>query len=508
MDEKLWADVRRLALHEKMKQRAIARHLRISRDQVAKALASETCPRRVASARGSILDPYEPALAAILAEYPKLTGIRIFEKLRELGYPGKPSILRARLRELRPRRPPEAYLRRESLPGEEAQADWGSCGVVACEGIFRPLSVFVMTLSFSRMLYVEFTVSQEMEDFLRCHVNAFKYFSGVPRRILYDNLRSVVQWRQGRLTRFNARFQEFAGVFPFEAVPCNPGRGNEKPRAETAVRYVKHNFLAGRQFDELAQIRAASFQWLNQVANVRLHGTTGERPVDRFEREKSVLQSLPAVLPDTRLCRSVYVTHQARVALQGNTYSVPPQYVGQMLTLKAAPERVWLYDKDREVASHRRLYGRYRDVEDPRHARAILTLKQKGHLDKQRDEFLTLGPLAQQFVDGLVLRADTQPAYHIQKLLELMADYGQTAVLGALEHALRYRAFGADYVKNILLQKLGPDRAPQRPRPLDLSRHPELARHSVEEPDLSDYHSLSSLEEEVPDDNNPDGSSD
>ncbi len=507
MDEKSWADIRRLALHEKMKQRAIARHLGISRDLVAKALASETCPRRVASPRGSILDPYESALVGILAEYPTLSGVRLFEKLGELGYPGKLFILRARLRELRPRRPAEAFLKRESLPGQEAQADWGSCGVVACEGIFRPLSVFVMTLSFSRMLYVEFTVSQEMEDFLRCHVNAFNYFGGVPRRILYDNLRSVVQWRQGRLTRFNVRFQEFAGHFPFEAVACNPRRGNEKPRAETAVRYVKQNFLAGRQFDELAQIRSASFHWLNQIANVRLHATTGERPVDRFEREKPVLQPLHSVVPDTRLCRSVYVTHQARVALQGNTYSVPPQYVGQMLTLKAAPDRVWLYDQDREVASHPRSYGRYRDVEDSKHARAILALKQKGHLDKQRDEFLSLGPMAQQFVEGLVLRADTQPAYHIQKLLELVADYGRTAVQGALEHALRYRAFGADYVKNILLQKLGPDGQPHRPRPLDLSRHPELARHNVEEPDLSDYETLSSLEE-LPDDNDPDGTSD
>lgn len=493
MDEIQWAEIRRLRFQEKFRIRAIARHLGIDRRVVSRALASPSCPKPSPAPRGSILDAYTPALEELLEKYPKLSGVRCFEKLREVGYPGKLSILRQRLRQLRPRRQPAAFLKRETLPGEEAQADWGSCGSIVCDGTIRPLSVFVMVLSFSRVLYVEFTVSQQMEEFLRCHVNAFRFFGGVPRKILYDNLRSVVRWRQGRLTRFNNRFQEFAGQLLFEPVACNPASGNEKPRAETGVRYVKHNFLAGRDITNLVALRAASFHWLQEVANQRLHRTTGERPWDRHVREKAHLQPLPALLPDTRICKDVYVTHQARVSFEGNTYSVPPQFIGQTLTLKAAPERVWLYSADREVAAHARCFGRYHDIEDKSHAKAILALKQRGHLDKQRDEFLKLGSLAEQFLEGLLERGHTTPAFHIQKLLGLVEQFGATAVLGAIARSIEYGAFGADYVHNILTQNLTPDLQPRRP--LHLPTRPDLANQNIQKPNLDDYGPLTDDEE-------------
>lgn len=496
-----WADIRRLGILEKLSRRAIARQLGLHPDTVARALASERCPRRAAGARGSILDGYEECLASILAQYPKLSGVRVLEKLRELGYPGQITVVRDRLRELRPRRP-EAFLKRETLPGQEAQADWGSCGTILHEGAFRPLSVFVMVLSYSRQLYVEFTTSQEMEDFLRCHVHAFEAFGGVPRTILYDNLRSVVHWRQGRFTRFNQRFAEFAGSFPFEPRPCNPGKGNEKPRAETGVRYVKQNFLAGRTFRELHQVQLAALHWLRETANQRRHATTGERPRDRLEREKPLLQPLPPTPYDTRICRTLYVTHQARVSFQANTYSVPPRYVGQPLVLKASPERIWLYDADSEVATHVRSYARYRDTEDPTHARAILATKQRGHLDKQRDAFLALGTPAVKFLEGLLTRGHSVPALHIQKVLCLLERYPKTEVLGALERANEFAAYGAEYVENILVQKLGADTRSSRPGPLDLARRPDLLVHDVEAPDWSDYQPLSP-KESSDDENDP-----
>lgn len=495
MREDLWADIRRLRLHEKLSRRAIARRLCIHPDTVARALASEQCPRPAVGSRGSLLDEYDEVLRSILLEYPDLTGVRVLEKLRDLGYTGGITILRDRLRELRPRRRLEAFLRRETLPGQEAQADWGSCGTILHEGAFRPLSVFVMALSYSRMLYIEFTTSQEMEDFLRCHVNAFEFFGGVPRTILYDNLRSVVTWRQGRFTRFNRRFVEFAGTFPFEARPCNKGKGNEKPRAETGVRYVKQNFLAGRHFEQLYQVQVAAFHWLTETANRRVHRTTGERPCERLEREKPALQPLPASGYDTRIYRSVYVTHQARVSFQANTYSVPPRHVGQMLTLKASPERLWLYDGDIEVASHVRTYGRFKDVEDPAHARAILATKQRGHLDKERDLFLSLGEPARKFLEGLVTRGHSIPALHIQKVLGLVERHGKTYVLDALSRANSFGAYGAEYVENILRELLGPDTLNPGPDPLVLIRRPDLTSCSVEETNWSDYQPLTPTED-------------
>lgn len=405
MDEGLWALIRRMFHHDKLKKRAIARELDIDRSVVDSALSSDRCPQRVPSPRGSMLDEFRDHITAILEKYPSLSSVRILEKLRAFGYKGQITILKDLLADVRPRKEPEAFLKRETLPGEEAQADWGSCGHIVVDGTIRPLSVFVMVLSYSRRLYIEFTVSQEMEDFLRCHVNAFESFGGrCPKVILYDNLKSVVKWRQKRLIRFNRRFQEFAGVYPFEPRPCNPRRGNEKPRAETGVRYVKQNFLAGREFRDFTDLKVQAFHWLRDVANVRVHGTTHERPIDRFEHERELLQPVPAVPFDTRICRPATVSHQIRVKFQTNTYTVPPGHVGRVLTLKAGPDRVWIYDGDREVASHVRRYGRFQEVEDPAHLKAILATKPRGTIHKERDEFLNLGAPADLFFQVVAKR--------------------------------------------------------------------------------------------------------
>lgn len=503
MTESLWAEIRRLFHHEKMKKRAIARELSIDREVVDRALSSDRCPQRTVSPRGSMLDAFGDAIAQILEKYPKLSAVRILEKIRALGYKGQISILKELLAGLRPRRHPEAFLKRETLPGEEAQVDWGSCGHILVEGVIRALSVFVMVLSFSRRLYIEFTVSQEMEDFLRGHVNAFESFGGrCPKIIVYDNLRSVVTWRQKRLIRFNDRFQEFAGTYLFEPRPCNPRRGNEKPRAETGVRYVKQNFLAGREFRDLTDLRTQAFHWLRDVANVRVHQTTRERPIDRFEREQGLLQVAPRSPYDTRICRPVNVTHQIRVKFQANTYTVPPGYVGRILTLKAGPDRVWVYDGDREVASHVRSYGRFRDIEDSAHVKAILETKPHGRIHKERDEFLSLGAPAKHFLEGLVRKGHGDPDFHVSKLLGLVAEHGATPVLEAIEHALRYGAFGADVVQNILYQRRSPDDAASPLNPLDLTTRPDLAEYTTDLPDLADYDHLTDMEDESePDDN-------
>ena len=502
MNEGLWAEIRRLYHNNGLKCRAISRRLKVCRETVDLALASGSCPKRKPARRKSKLDPYEDTLKDILKEFPELSGVRIYEDIKKVGFEGEITILRDWLRLHRPRKQKEAFLKRESLPAEEAQADWGSYGQIQVDGVTRPLSVFVMTLSYSRLLYVEFTVSQEMEDFMRCHVNAFSYFQGCPKTILYDNLKSVVQWRQRRLTRFNARFMEFAGTYLFQPRPCNPGRGNEKPRAETAVRYVKQNFLAGRTFRDLTDIKSQSFLWLRDVANVRIHGTTRERPLDRYQREKNLLQVLPPSPYDTRICRSVIVSHQARVSFQTNMYTVPPQFVGLTLTLKASPVQVTIYQDDREVASHTRCYRRHNDIEDPTHIEAILATKKQGRVDKERDTFLALGPLAKAFVQGLVERGQGSPEFHISKALHLVSEYGETQVFSAIEKCLQFGAFGADYVQNILYQRIGKDSTPKPPNPVTLTTRPDLAQHTVEEPDLNDYEALSNMEDDDNDGHN------
>ena len=185
-------------------------------------------------------------------------------------------------------KPKEVFLRIETPAGEQGQCDWANCGSVKVGNVRRALSAFVMVLSYSRLMYVEFTLSQCLEDFIQCHINAFRYFGGVPKKILYDNLKAVVLSRLGSDIRFNPAFMEFAGVFGFEPVPCNVRRGNEKGKVENGIYYLRINFLAGRT-PQWPDVNRQVHVWLKEVVNVRNHRTTRERPVDRWEREKPFL---------------------------------------------------------------------------------------------------------------------------------------------------------------------------------------------------------------------------
>ena len=250
MEAQIWGEIRRLKEVEKLSEREIGGRLNISRGKVRRGLSglpSEGEVRKVISK----LDQFKPMIEEMLKEYPNLSGVRIFEKIKALGYTGRTTILREYLAELRGRQR-EAFVRYETAPGEEAQADWGYFGTLLFGNCCRKIYFFVMVLSYSRKLYVEFTVSQSLDIFLGCHLNAFKYFGGVPNAILYDNLKSVVISRYINHIQFNQKFLEFAGYYLFTPKACNIRRANEKGKVESGVGYVQKNFLAGRDFTNLS----------------------------------------------------------------------------------------------------------------------------------------------------------------------------------------------------------------------------------------------------------------
>jgi hypothetical protein len=251
-------------------------------------------------------------------------------------------------------------------PGECAQVDWGSYGSVAVGNTRRRLSFFAMVLCYSRMLYVEFTVSQSLEHFLACHQNAFDFFGRVPKKIMVDNLKSAVLRRiVGRLPVFNPRYLDFANHYGFAITPCNVGRGNEKGRVENAVGYVKKNFLAGLQIPDFAALGPAARNWLQTVANVRIHGETRKKPVELFEAERPCLLPLPVNGFDIATVSQQRASSQFRITIDTNRYSVPAEYAGRALTVKTDPERICVYAGERLIARHIRSYERYQDFEDP-----------------------------------------------------------------------------------------------------------------------------------------------
>ena len=286
-----WAEIRRLSLIEGLSQRQIGKLMNLSPKTIRRALGmSEYKPDRSNVARRvSKLEPYKKDILELMEIYPGIPAQRLFEIIQERNYSGKTTIVEDYVRAIKKSKQ-EAYLRINVLPGEQAQVDWADCGYIKIGEHTRKLSCFVMVLSYSRLMYLEFTLSQRLEYFLRCHVNAFRFFGGIPNRILYDNLKSVVLNRLGRLIKFNPKFESFSGYYLFKPVVCNVRKANEKGRVESAINYIRKNFLMGREFNLFSDLQVQAVQWRDKKANLRIHGTTRKRPIDLYQAEKGKLK--------------------------------------------------------------------------------------------------------------------------------------------------------------------------------------------------------------------------
>jgi transposase len=495
MTPEIWAEIRRRFHVDKLSQREIARALKVDRGTVRRALKREHVPTQPSRVRGSIVDPFRKDVDELLAATPTLTAVRLLEELQRRGFPGRITAVRIFLAKIRERRQRDAFVRRVFHPGEAAEVDWMKCGSIEVGGRKRTISAFVMTLCYSRMLYLEFTFSEAFEEFLRCHVNAFGFFGGVPRKILYDNLKSVVLAHVGPDVRYNPRFIDFAGHYFFKPVACNARAGWEKGRVERANRYIRENFLLGRTFRSLEELNAAAVAWRDEKANKRIHKTTGRRPIDLFGDDKARLLALPEAPYDTRILRSVRVTPDCRVAFENNTYSVPPKHVGAWVTLRASPTEICIYDGVALVARHARSFETHQDVLDADHAKAVLARKRRGSAQTLQRLFLALAPEAKAYLSGLV-KSELVVDRHLQRILDLVATYGKAEVLGAILQALKYGAFGADYIENIVLSERRKRREGQR-TPLKIQKK-ELAQIDLPEQGLEHYDQLLDTESVEP----------
>jgi transposase len=486
IDYELYCQLRHLKDHEGLSAHQIAGELAMDPRTVAKWLARERfCPRK-ASLRTSKLDPFKAEIARLLQSH-AFTAAQILVRIREQGYAGGYSIVKDCVRAIRPSKRP-AYLTLAFAPGECAQVDWGSYGSVAVGNTRRRLSFFAMVLCYSRMMYVEFTVSQSLEHFLYCHKNAFDFFGSVPKKIMVDNLKSAVLRRVlGRPPVFNPRYLDFANHYGFAITPCNVGRGNEKGRVENAVGYVKKNFLAGLEIPDFAAIGPAVRNWLETVANVRLHGETRKKPVELFEAERPCLLPMPVNAFDIATVSQQRASSQFRITCDTNRYSVPAEYAGRRLTVKTDPERICVYAQDQLIARHIRSYERYQDFEDPDHPKALLAQRKKARDQKIFMRFIALSPKADLYYRKLAERR-LNPQQHVRKIVALSEIYGTEPVARAIEDAFIFEAFSSEYITNLLQQRA---RFHKQPAALHLTRREDLLDIRLEHPDLSVYERIS-----------------
>jgi transposase len=491
------AEIRRLYYAEHWRIGTIASELSLHPDTVCAALETARFNQR-SFARPSILDPYTDFIRATLEQYPRLRATRIHEMIVARGYAGSVIQTRRLVRRLRPRTAAEAYLRLRTLPGEQAQVDWGHFGHVQVGRARRPLSAFVMVLGWSRAIHVLFTLDQTMESFLRGHVMAFEYFGGPARTLLYDNLKTAVLARQGEAIQFHPRLLELAGHYHFMPRPCAVARGNEKGRVERQIRFLRDRFFAARQFRDVEDINAQFLRWRSEWAHARPCPGDPEKTVAQaLDEERPRLLPLPEHPFECDLVLAKTSGKTPYLRFDRNDYSIPPELVRKPVTLVASHDEIRILDEGREVARHPRCYDRGQTIEDPRHIAALVAFKREGRAAKGRDRLLTVLPHAEAFFLKMLER-EVPLAQATAQLTRLLDDYGAVQTDAALESALRHDTPSLASVA-LWLEQERRRRHPLPRVPLDLPDRPGVRNLHVPTHNLETYDALTETPDDDPD---------
>ena len=378
--------------------RSIARQLQISRGSVAKYLADPALVTSTRKKKSSKLDPYRELIEDMIKECPDVKAPVVLQRIREKGFSGEITIVRDLLRKLRGKaKNRQPFIRFESQPGEQVQVDWGHMGTLTYGENRRKLYGLAVLEGHSRMLYVFFSHSQQQEYLHQGLLEAFIYFQGLPKEVLVDNMLTAVTERVGSIIRFNEAFLDFLGKFSITPRACTVRMPQEKGKVENAIKYIRQNFWPLRQFTDLADIQQQMRHWLANVANVRKHHTTGQRPVDRLRG----LRPLPDLLPDCRQVCSLLVHKDFGIRFDGNVYTVPPWAIGKHVVLKADTTRLSVYFKDRMITCHARCWDRRQRIELDVHKEQVKKIKKKLLRDRQIIIFLSLGEIALQYLNHL-----------------------------------------------------------------------------------------------------------
>jgi transposase len=490
MKIRLWAEIRRLHEIEKLSGRKIAAKLRCSRKTVRRALNEDQAPIHQTVSRSKQLAPFHDRIAAVLAKDPDLSAVRICEKLSKPegdspGYEGGITQLRVYLKSIRTVKR-RVYQEITYEPGEAMQVDWGDVGPIRVGSATRKISVFVAVLCYSKMIYIEFTLSQKKSEFYRSIVHALEFFGGTPKKIVFDNLKAAVLNGSGRNAVLHPEFEALCGHYYLQPIACEARDPESKGLVENTVRYVKRNALAGRS-DELQSwedYHRLAIHWRDTVANVRIHDRLGERPVDRLKVEKQSLRPLPLIGYSTEEIVLTEVRSTAVVEFDCNRYTVPPQFVRQNVTLLACSNTIRIMHKGVEIAVHARSYDKRVTVSNSQHKLDALLMRGKQRASDVAMNFAALGPEAQAFQLALS-KLPVRASVHLKRILQLVDLYGRESVLKALGEALQYNTVDAAYVEVLVVQAR---RKASLPSPTQVQpKRKDLIQLELELPDPGRY---------------------
>lgn len=426
---------------------------------------------------------------------------RILREIRARGYKGSRTIIQKFLRKRRgPRKVPRRVFRRfETPPALEAQIDWSPYRVPIA-GILTLVHCFSMILCYSRMLFIAFFRNEKLPSLLHAHVEAFRYFQGLCRRNVYDNMATVVLGRAGGKPIWNPTFLEFARHFGFTPFPCRVKDPNRKGKIERPYSWIGDDLLRESSFESWDDLNTRAREWLDTVANCRIHSTTLRVPFEMFAEEKDLLIRLPEVPypTDRREVRKVQL--DGYVPVDGSLYPVPASLVGQYVNVRIYPHRVEILDTAGEVAAAHKVPDRPcrlpADWGPP--------VKSESSVSRTALEtrFLSHFPEEKDFLEGLQRRMKSLVPIHLRQIERLVDLYGEGRVRAAIERARAYGNFSALALQRIL-ETAHPDVVPEPPvLPLSAGPVALAALDDIEESSPRDYN-LDSMEPTEGDEDGP-----
>lgn len=446
------AEVLRLFHAERWLVNTIARQLHIHHSTVKRVLERNGIQPQRLHLRKSMADPYIDLIKSTLQKYPKITGRRIWEMAKARGYKGGYdhfTDIVARYRQ----RPVEAYMRLRTLPGEQAQVDWAHFGKFKVGNAERRLLAYVMVLSWSRQIFLRFYPGDSTSNFIAGHVEAFKFFGGAPREILYDNLKSAVLERFGDSIRFNPKLLDLSGHYRFAPKPVAVARGNEKGRVERAIQYVRTSFFAARKWTDLKDLNEQALKWCSEVAAERRCPEDKSKTVAQmFDEEKHCLITLPANHFYARDVVSVKVGKTPYVRYDLNDYSVPPDVVGKAVTVFADLNTVMISNAGSVIAEHPRCYDRGKQIEVEEHFEKLKESKKAAKKHRGVDRLYHAAPSSKELLKATTLRGSSL-GFITKNLLQLLELYGPSELELAIQEVLTCGSSEHSAVRQILEQR-------------------------------------------------------
>ena len=476
-------DVLRLHFVEHLPSRKIAAQLGMARRTVRNVIRGRRATPTVRSKRPSQLASFEETIKKALDRTPGMNAPALLERLRPLGYTGGISVLRDRMRALRPRPHIEVFSHFDVRPGERLEIDWAELGYVL-PGVLRRVTVFVALLVYSRMIYIDFSLSHAMGPFLRCMDRCLRFFGGRTAVDVFDGMKTVVTGRIGGEAILHPTMVEYARVHGFAVSPCRPRHPTGKPFVERGIGFLRTRFLPGVRYSDLDTLKRDARAWQDTWANAREHEATGRVPTLVFENtERPALQPLRVDAhfdTDDLVTTSVGRTHQ--IAFDRNQYTVPWRLAGQRVLVRADDARMRVLLGPKEVCSHARSWSVGQLVEDKHHEDGMRDERRRARAGELPGALSVLGEIGTRYF--AILAASRRSLRVEEQRLVLLAEmFGPSATRSAIDEVMSTGHVGAEYVEHVMRHKR---RLVPTPAPLRLG-DPALDALSVREPDLAIY---------------------